>query len=480
MVYDGRMSDESRKQAESATGSRDVAGRVIGEWLERPTASVSLMAKVERACEASGVTGGDRALAAELVMGVARHQLTLAKVLGAWTRQGWSKVRHELQPSLLLGAYQILWLDGVPDFAAVNESVRMARKAAGPSGAKFVNAVLRNLLRGVVERRANLTDAPPRCTIPLDPGHGCVMDRDLFADPEHAFETWASEATSHPRACVKRWVRAYGRERARSICMAGMARPPIVLRPNAMKTTAEGLRDRLQAADIECALTPEGMVMLAPGSGRLTEWESFREGWFQPQDTMAARVVRQMGVKPGQRVLDLCAGVGTKATQLAEAKEDQGVVLASDRDAEKLDKVADNARRLGLSSVASVSADELETRLQEEPPLDWILIDVPCSNTGVLGRRPEARYRINSSNLRSLQEVQWMLCERAVALAGPETRIAYSTCSLEPEENAELMQRFGQQHPEWRLDASAQVLPNAEGERFTWHDGGYWAIWKRI
>jgi 16S rRNA (cytosine967-C5)-methyltransferase len=151
-------------------------------------------------------------------------------------------VRPELRPVLLLGAYQILWLESVPDFAAVDVAVNLAKERAGANGGRFVNAVLRQLIRAIATYRAPLAEADSRRTIPIRQDQGCVLDRDVFADPDRDFANWLADCASHPCALVSRWIHTYGREGAQQICMAGLTPPPLVLRPNTLKTTPAGLR----------------------------------------------------------------------------------------------------------------------------------------------------------------------------------------------------------------------------------------------
>ena len=187
-------------------------------------------------------------------------------------------------------------------------------------------------------------------------------------------------------------------------------------------------------------------------------------------------VVRQMGLSPGQVVLDLCAGLGTKTTQMAEMMRNQGVVLASDIDEAKLAMLRSNCQRLGDAIVQTVPAEQVDETAKALPRLDWILIDVPCSNTGVLARRPEARYRLNERAFEKLAGLQSELLEQACKLARPQTRIMYSTCSIDGQENEQVVTAFVQSHPEWRLQNSRVTLPSAGDAAIEWRDGGYFAV----
>jgi 16S rRNA (cytosine967-C5)-methyltransferase len=185
-----------------------------------------------------------------------------------------------------------------------------------------------------------------------------------------------------------------------------------------------------------------------------------------------------MRLAPGQVALDLCAGLGTKTTQMAEMMRDQGRVLATDKDAPKLEALTKNCARLGLRSVVAVRLEELAARVASLDRLDWILIDVPCSNSGVLSRRPEAKYRISGASLAALSRTQRQLLARAAALARPETRLVYSTCSIEPEENEQTVDAFAAGHRQWRMIERCLTLPDAGDRPEQWCDGGYWSSWR--
>jgi 16S rRNA (cytosine967-C5)-methyltransferase len=189
--------------------------------------------------------------------------------------------------------------------------------------------------------------------------------------------------------------------------------------------------------------------------------------------------VRALNLKPGAVVIDLCAGLGTKATQAAECIQNQGLVLAADTDAAKLERLRANGSRLGLTCVETVLVDELDKRTPELPRIDAILIDVPCSNTGVLARRPEARYRFSEPGLAELSRIQGDLLKKAVQLARRETVLCYSTCSIEPEENARLVDEFCEVLPAWRILRQQQQLPVSARTPEEWRDGGYFAVLAR-
>ncbi len=418
-----------------------------------------------------------RGSALELILGVLRHRLTLSHVLGNWVAGGWRRVDRPLQPVLLLGAYQVLYQDEVPAFAAIHESVELAKSVAGTPGSRFVNALLRRLQREIEHLRIDPAQAEAARSIPIDPARSCQFREPVLPDPaQHPAEHLAL-STSHPLELVADWIRAFGLETARRICMVGLARPPVVLRPNRMRTEAAALVRRLADEGFQACADPQRRAVDVPSATSLMSSAAYREGLFQPQDRTAMAVVEATDPQPGQVIVDLCAGLGTKTTQLAESMHDEGIVIACDKEDWRLAGIRENADRLGLTSIRVVHPDQLEAMLITLDRIDWILVDAPCSNTGVLARRPEARYRFKRASLAELQAIQVALLEQAARLATPNTRLAYSTCSLEPEENEQVTALFATRQPRWKLLNACRVLPSGDAQPGCWHDGGYWALW---
>ncbi len=465
-----------RRPGRGELPARLAALKILSDLREgRRTARESIDTLVEQA----RIAPRDVGLTTELVMGVVRHRLTLAKVLGTYAVHGWQRVGRRLQHILMLAAYQIIWLDHIPAFAAVNEAVNQARSEGGTKAAKFVNAMLRQILRDVEHQRLPMTEADPVRAIPVSDTHCLQLRRPVLTDPAVNPTAYLAEATSHPAWLVGRWTQHFGRSSAEAICRAGMRRPTVLLRPNRLRTDVAGLVARLRDEGFQAEPTPEGLAALPGNTAGLMRSEAFSAGLFQPQDPTAMKPVKHMNLAPGRTVLDLCAGVGTKTTQMAELMNNQGLILASDKETGRLDLLQANCHRLGVTIARVISADAVEAATAELDRLDWILIDTPCSNTGVLARRPEARYRVDARSLEGLAGIQLGLLAQAARMARAETRLLYSTCSLEPEENEEVAARFAQDHSGWVMEESELTLPCSDGPPASWHDGGYWSSWVR-
>ncbi|MFH1420287.1 MAG: transcription antitermination factor NusB [Planctomycetota bacterium] len=412
----------------------------------------------------------DAALAAELVIGVMRHRLTAEHLVAKFYRGRWGGLRPHLRIILAVAAYQLCWLDRIPEHAAVDQAVRQA-KLHGTSAASMVNAVLRKLAkcRGrVIEQPV---DPEPRRYLKIDPHRGRLFDEDVFPDPAKRPLDYLIAVTSHPAWLVERWHRRFKPKLCRQVCDAGQRRPPLVLRPNPLRTTAAQLMQRLDAAGLQPRRQRDSDAIILPDAPPASQVPEVEAGKCQPQDSTSQIALRLAPPKPGEFVLDLCAGVGTKSTQAAELMNNQGVVIATDIDARKLEKIPDNARRLGIAIIASTPMDDLDARLARlgSPP-DLILIDVPCTNTGVLARRPEARYRASRKTLLELVDIQKRIIRRALDLAGPRTRLLYTTCSLEQEENEAQIDYLREIAPALHVQRQVFTLPDAD------RDGGFAAV----
>lgn len=481
--------DTAMKNHESGEAGGELPG-VSEAGLTARTAAVDVLAEVRKGrvtarevlegLVARGrLAGSELPLATELVMGVLRHRLTLVCVLSGLTSRGWKRVAEGVQNILLVGAYQIIWLDAVPAFAAVHEAVDAAKRRGGPPAGRFVNAVLRQLLRDIEHRRLSLAEADPCRAIPVDRDNACQFHREVLPEPSRQPVEYLADTTSVPTWLVKRWMSQWGLEQAREAARTAMLRSTTFLRPNATRVTCSAMFQRMVSEGFQAEITADGQMVAVLSGGDPAKSEAFAEGWFQVQDQSSRTVVEQMRLRPGQVVIDWCAGLGTKTTQMAECMRNQGLILASDKDAGKLAALERNCLRLGHTSVRTVLASQLVATAAELKQIDWILIDAPCSNSGVLSRRPEARYRINAAALKSLAEIQHGLLDAASRLARPATRLLYSTCSIEPEENEMVSTRFAHSHPGWRLEAARLALPSAGRSPGEWRDGGYWAIWVR-
>jgi 16S rRNA (cytosine967-C5)-methyltransferase len=409
----------------------------------------------------------DRALALQLAAGTVRHRRTLRLILshvrGERGRGG--SIQPHLRDILELGAFQLLYLDRVPAYAAINEAVEQARRAssggAAQKAAGFVNGMLRGVGRLVVGHQNE--EQPARDALPHPEGGAVRLKEPVLPDPVTDHAAYLGAAYSFPDWLVEGWLAAYG-NRTEAICRWNNRRPRIFARVRAAAGDA--------LADLPISPGPR------PGSIDVSDVPAARlepllaAGVLAVQDPSAMAPVEALAPRPGEAILDLCASPGTKTMQIAEAMEDRGRIVACDRHGDKLRPIRQAAEVRGLKSVTLWLSDDA-ARAAPEGGFDGALVDAPCSNTGVLARRPEARWRLRPEDLTELTEMQLGLLARAAAVVRVGGRIVYSTCSIQPEENDGILRKFLTDHPGWQRVRSDLVLPGAD------HDGAFWALLTR-
>ena len=427
-----------------------VSCRTNGAW-----ADAALKAQLAR----DGLSGPDAALCSRIVYGVMQNRMLLDHYIGAYCTQ---KPEH-LQPPLLdilrIGAYQILYLDKIPDSAAVNESVELAKMNKRGQAAGLVNAVLRKISKN----KNNLPEIP---------------DRDI--------EKYLSIRYSHPKWLVKRLLKILGREETEAFLAANNGIAPMTIQYHPLKTTAETLMEELtqQGSAVKMHAWVPGCLEIS-GTGDLTALPAFRDGKFMVQDGAARLVSLIAGVKQGETVLDVCAAPGGKSFSAAFAMENQGKIISCDLHENKLKRIEDGAERLGITCITTVAADGREHRAEWEEKFDTVLADVPCSGLGIIRKKPDTRYK-KADELFALPIIQSAILENAAFYVRPGGTLIYSTCTVLPEENEQVTDAFLAEHsdfykesfelpaPVGKTDGSLTLWPQRHGT-----DGFYICRMKR-
>ena len=418
---------------------RQIAARVLSQRLTSGEFTENLL---EIALANARLSPADRGLCHELVCGVVRWQATLDRLIARKTTPG-REPRPALVNLLRLGLYQIFWLDRIPPHAAVHETVEQAKRSGYVSQAGFINAVLRGYLREFEEVKKILADMK-------------------ISQPALGW--------SHPEWLVERWRKNVGDAPTRKLLEWNNTPPKTFARVNTLKTDAAKLVERWREENVEYDFftriwTGENLVFELKAHPPLHALPSFRDGWFYVQDPSTLLAPSQLGAQPGETILDLCAAPGGKTTFIAQLMNNTGKIVAGDLDQNRLRLVSDNCTRLGVTSVETV----LPALLSDQPAVfDRILIDAPCSNTGVMRRRVDLRWRISPDEILRLKRTQSDLLQRAATKLKPGGSLVYSTCSLEPAENSEVVKDFLLGHQNFRLETEHQLLPFAEGV-----DGAY-------
>ncbi|MEW6251124.1 MAG: transcription antitermination factor NusB [Planctomycetota bacterium] len=422
-------------------------------------------------------------LALEIAQGAVRHLITIEHVLDALARFAPEQTKPRLRAILYTAAYQIIWMDGVPPFAAVDESVELARQLVHGRTPGMVNAVLRRVAGAVAERRTPWQRLDPT-QIRASWEAACRFDRPVLpavtvgpaslpAGPEPLALHLAAAAGERAERMVELMQR-FGSEPSEAVAWASQAVPVTVAQRNTLRATPEQFFAALRAALGDAVELADDAAFVPAGAG-LFELPAWTAGLLYVQDTSARAAARAVAARPGERILDLCAAPGGKSITLALGLENRGAVVACDVDAERLQRVRDNAARLGLDCIHTRPLSGTEADFAGAPPFDAALVDAPCSNTGVIARRPEARLGLTPRKLRSLVELQQRLLARAAGLVRAAGRLVYSTCSIEPWENERVVTDFLDEHGAWELEAQELTLPAWGARPHAWRDGGYWA-----
>ena len=420
------------ENTQPAPDARWVAGQLVEQWLRTRRFPADALDAVVR----------DRGAVMEMACGVLRRRRALDWVLARHVR----RIPPPFTAALLLvGLYQLLFMDDVEEYAAVNETVEAIKRQAGRAQAGFANAVFRTVLR----ERASLREE---------------LDRQPLG-----------VRTSHPDPLVARWVAAFGEARAARLCDWNNRRPDTVLRVRTQRIALDAFAARLRGAGLEVAPHPARPVecLILPRGARVEHVPGYAEGLFVVQDPATLGAVDLLDLRPGQDVLDACAAPGGKSAAIADRLDAGGTLVAGDHDAARLATLRENLARLRLAGVTVLSLDmtdaaAAQAALGEGRRFDRILLDVPCMNTGVIRRKPDVRWRFSSDRLQQMLRTQRKLLDVAGGLLRPGGRMVYSTCSLEAEENGGQIDAWLAGHPDFRRCDERFLFPPDSGT-----DGAY-------
>jgi 16S rRNA (cytosine967-C5)-methyltransferase len=426
---------------------REIAVRIL---LRREQGEDFVENLLEAELATADLSSVDRGLCQELVYGIVRWQRTLDWLIAQKTQSG-----REQKPAIIillkLGLYQMFWLTRIPNHAAVHETVELAKQFGLPPEVGFTNAVLRSFIRERVETEA-------------------LLKKVRNEQPAVGY--------SHPDWLVERWLKRWDLEKTAKLLELNNTAPPTYVRVNTLKASPAELAKKWEFEGVKFT-APKwdwtgDVVFQLDSHPPLESLRSFQQGLFYVQDPSTLLAVHELEPHPAQTVLDLCAAPGGKTTFIAQLMQNRGKIMAQDNEPERLDLVRENYIRLGITCIETSLAPE---GILEKPAFrfDRILVDAPCSNTGVLRRRIDLRWRIRPEEIERLRRVQLQILRQAAPRLKPGGILVYSTCSLEPEENQELINQFLAEHPHFKLDRQRELLPFVEGV-----DGAYVARLKLV
>lgn len=389
---------------------------------------------LSQALERVGPGERERSLCTQLVYGVLRFRNRLDWALEACIKRRISQVEPWIRNILRIGAYQILFLDKVPEWAAVDEAVELAKKYGHSGTVSLVNAALRELCRNEKSLRTIPQDLPEAVRISLE--------------------------MSHPQWLVERWVRRFGLEEAVRLMEANNSIAPLSIRLNSLRSGRERVSRELHErnAKIQPGLYCD-QVLLVYDAPRVTDIPSFQEGLFTVQDEASVISGLVVDPKPGETIIDACSAPGGKATHLAELAGDRAQIIAVDVSSVRLAEVSKAARRLGLTSVKTLEADARMLADIYDGKADRVLVDAPCSALGTIRRNPDVKWRRKPEDIRDLAALQGELLKRTARCLKPGGVLVYCTCTTEPEENLGVVGAFLEDHPEFELEDMRPYLP---------------------
>lgn len=380
------------------------------------------------------ITQKDRALITQLVNGVIQNKLLLDYIMSQFSKIKLSKLTPFVKNAIRLGIYQVYFLDRVPDFAAVNESVNLVKKNEGRKAANFTNAVLRNVLR-----------------------HKEMLS---FPEKDKDITKYLSVYYSFPPWMVKRWLGLFGADFTEKLCRAFNEPPCLCIRVNTLLTNRNNLLQRLKDEGVHAVpgkFADEAIYILQ--SPPIHQLKSFEDGLFTVQDESSIIASLAVDPKANEQVLDVAAAPGGKSTHMAALMQNQGTIVSWDIHPHRVKLIEENASRLKASIVKTRVKD---AKILDETMMgsfDRVLIDAPCSGLGVIRRKPDIKWSKKPDDIKALRNEQehiFFVCSKYVKPGGV---LVYSTCSIEPKENEELVEDFLAKNQEFAYDDLRKSLP---------------------
>jgi 16S rRNA (cytosine967-C5)-methyltransferase len=372
----------------------------------------------------------DKGLMNEIVTGVVRWKMKLDWVLTGFFHGNFTKAEINIKNALRVALYQIQYLNRVPHPAAVNEAVEFIKRLRGQKVGDLVNAVLRNIIRN--------------------------LDNIRYPDPSEDRIRHLAVIESHPTWMTRRWVDRYGYDAARKLMAANNVIPDLTLRVNRLKMDVDQFTKILDEHQVDYSRSAylPSFIRVKHMAG-IGSSELFQQGYFAVQDESAALPVLLLDPKPGERILDLCSAPGGKTTFTGELLRGEGRIVAIDRYESRLNLVRTACKRLGVTNADFIAADAASL---EVPEADKVLVDAPCSGLGTLAKKPDAKWIREAEDIQQLVELQRSILDHAALLVKPGGVLVYSTCTIEPEEDALLVQAFLQAHADFKLESAAPFV----------------------
>lgn len=401
---------------------------------------------LDNALDEAALSLKDRRFVAELVYGTLRWRGRLEYIIRKIYTSSWDNMPRLIKRAIEIGLYQLMYMDKVPDYAAVNESVKLGVNLKGMVWGKVVNGVLREYLRS----------------------HDWIKFPDIKKEPVASIAAeW-----SHPDWLVERWIQQFGIERTISLCKADNERPPLSIRINRRVTNRDKLMEALERKEITAKASPYLKDFLeVPRAREVVASELLKNGLVSFQDVSAGLVSRLVDPQPGDKILDLAAAPGGKTTYMSELSDDKAMIVAADLHPQRMTRLVENVQRLKLQNVFPVIVDGRRIPIHQ---VDKILIDAPCTGLGVLRRRVDLRWNRTPDDIVEIIKIQKMMLKESAKVLKPGGVLVYATCTIEREENEGVIRQFLKENPEFKVDAIENYVDKkfitSEGFFRTWQD----------
>ncbi|RSD28068.1 16S rRNA (cytosine(967)-C(5))-methyltransferase RsmB [Mesobacillus subterraneus] len=419
---------------------RDAALQLL-ETIEKNQAYSNLL--LNSTIEKNEISPIDVGLLTELVYGTLQRKMTLDFYLKPFIEKN-KKLQSWVVNLLRMTVYQMVYLDKVPDRAAIYEAVEIAKRRGHKGIASLVNGVLRSIQRNGLPSLDSISDPAERVAI----------------------------ETSHPIWLVKRWVSQFGLEKTREMCEVNLMAPLQTGRVNLTRISREDCLGLLEEEgfDVEASpILPEAIKCLR---GNLASSKAFKYGLLTIQDESSMLVAHALGIKEEEVILDACAAPGGKSSHIAEKLGNSGKVISLDLHEHKVKLISQNAERLGLENIEARKMDSRQAAEHfEKNSVDRVLLDAPCSGLGVMRRKPDMKYTKKEQDLSQLQSIQLSLLDSVALILKPGGTLVYSTCTVDREENQEVVEKFLHEHQDFERDLTlAERMPEAIRPLITGHD----------
>lgn len=410
---------------------REIAIRILSEINEEKAYSnISISRNIDE-----GMSGSDESLIREIVYGVIENKLLIDWVIMQFSRIRLKKIAPIIKEILRTGVYQILFMDKIPHSAAVNESVKLAKKYGHKGSIGFVNAILRN-----ISRDKNNLKLPNKNTNSIE---------------------YLSLKYSHPKWMIEKWLSDYGFDFTEELCIANNSRPKLNIRVNTLKISKQDLMYRLESKGFILSEGKYGIdCIMIDNPVRITDTDEFINGLFQIQDESSMLVAQIMDPKPKSFVLDVCSAPGGKTTHIAQKMDNKGRIIARDIHDHKLRLVEDNIKRLGIDIIELEKYNALDLDESLIDKVDYCLVDAPCSGLGLIRRKPDIKWSKEEDNLQEITKLQYEILVNSSLYVKKGGILVYSTCTIHKEENINLVKKFIENNSNFKFKGFEELIYN--------------------